>query len=578
MFKKLRKLLPYMRKYRARYALGLICLVVVDAAQLLLPRYARDAVDAIGAGAGSGGVAGIALLMVATAAGIALGRFLWRYFIHGSARRIEAEIREDFFASLMSLSSDFFGAQKTGDLMARATNDLHAVRMAAGMSMVSLIDGLFMSMAIIIVLLASYPRVALYVILPLPIISVLVMGFGKLIGKLFKEVQERYSRLSEIAQETMTGIRVVKHFVKEEAFARTFQKANDEYQKSNMRLVGIYGFFFPAIGFLSGLSSVILIAAGGPAVIEGRMSAGELVAVFGYIGMLIWPFLGAGFTVNMLQRGAASMGRVSEVLEAEPSIKDSASARALPGSMAIEIRGLKLRYPGAKDDALKGLSLSMREGEKLGILGRTGSGKSSLLRVLPRLVEAQEGAYFVGGVEAREIKLAALRGAIAYVPQDGFLFSDTIRANVLFGAAPGAEARLDAICKAAGLERDLASFPKGLDTVIGERGHTISGGQKQRVALARALAKDAPLLVMDDPLSAVDVETEARILDGIWADRGARGLILVSHRVSTLSRCERVLVMDEGRVVDEGDHEELVARAGLYRDIWILQQAEGATR
>lgn len=576
MFKELKALLPYMRRYRAQYVAGFIFVVAVDGAQLLLPLFVKRAIDIISGGAVDPlSLAATMAWMVATAAALAAGRFMWRFFIVGSSRRIEVEIRDRLFAKLTALSANFFQRNKTGDLMARAINDLQAVRQATSMGLIAFIDGAFMSLAILAILFSTYPGIAPWAIIPLPIITVLIALSGPLIGRLFKKVQERFSTLSDIAQESVSGVRVVKSFVREGWFSTLFSRANEDYQRANMSLVKLFGFFFPFIGFLSGITTMILLRVGGESVILGAMSAGDLVAVFSYLQMLIWPLMGAGFTVNILQRGSASMGRINEVLREEPDIKSPAAPKAFPREGGLSLRGLSFSYPGAAKPSLEGIDLEIRRGEAFGILGRTGSGKSTLVKALPRLVDTPRGAVFMGDTDVLDLDLAALRRAFPTVPQDSFLFSDTIRANIAFGAPGITEARVEELCRITTIARDLKDFPLGLDTVVGEKGLSLSGGQKQRVAMARALAADGDFLVLDDALSAVDTETEAAILDALLRERAGRTTILISHRVSTLERCDSIAVLDAGRVVQRGTHASLVAEEGLYREIWELQRLEG---
>ncbi|MEI6876491.1 MAG: ABC transporter transmembrane domain-containing protein, partial [Spirochaetota bacterium] len=410
MFKEYRSILPYLKKYRFQYLAGIIADIAVDGGNILMPQFIKRAVDLVASGHPDfGKLLSLLLTMVLVAAAIAAGRFMWRFFIHGSSRRIETEMRDRLFSRLMDFSGDYFRRNKTGDLMARATNDMGAIRQATGMGFITFIDGVFMSAGILIVMIASAPRTALLTIIPLPLVTVLIILFGSIIGRRFQRVQEVFSRLSEIAQETMAGIRVVKAFVKEDRFAAMFSKANDQYRDASMSLVRIFGFFFPFVSFLAGLTTFIFLLAGGSAVVENRMSPGEVVAMLAYLEMLIWPMMGAGFTVNTLQRGAASLKRVNEVLSAEPGIlsRPGASLEAPRGS--IEFRRLDFTYEGLHSPVLKGISLELERGSTLGVLGRVGSGKSTFLKVLPRLVEPPEGTVFVGGRDVRDFDLHVLR-------------------------------------------------------------------------------------------------------------------------------------------------------------------------
>ncbi len=581
MLKEYRTLGPYARKYAARYAIGFVFLVAVDGTQLVIPQIVKRAVDLAASGAFELSEIGrLALAIVAVAAAISAGRFVWRRMIFGAARRIEAELRERLFSKLMELSSSFYLRNKIGDLMARATNDLSQVRQSAGMGFVSFTDGLFMLIGILIVMFVQDARIALLTIIPLPVITVLIIVFGGFVGKRFERVQAAYSTLSDIAQETMAGVRVVKAFAREKAFERRFSDANDEYRSANMTLVGVFGFFFPLIAFLSGITTLILILAGGRAVMGNSFSPGGIVAMLAYLEMLIWPVMGAGFMVNMIQRGGASLKRINEVLDEIPDIRDAEGALEGSPSGHISIRRLSYRYDGAAAPALESVDLEIERGTRLGILGRTGSGKSTLLKLLPRIIEPPPGGVSIGGREAAAWKLSSLRSAFAFVPQDSFLFSASIRDNIAFGRPGLPDGEVRRLASLARLDRDLALFPAGLDTLVGEKGLSLSGGQKQRVALARALALDAEILVLDDAFSAVDSETEEAILSAVIAAREGRTTIIVSHRVSTLRRADRIIVMEQGRVIQRGTHEELLADGdGFYAEIAGLQaldEAEGA--
>ncbi len=578
MLREFRTLLPYLKKYTFNYLFGLIFLVTVDAAQLLIPQFVRLAVDDLSLGR-TGEIPRLALSIVGVAAVVAAGRFLWRYFLHGAARRIEVELRDRLFDHFMVLPPGFYQRNKIGDLMARSTNDLHAIRMASSMGLVTFVDGIFMSAAILVIMTARNPRITMYTILPLIPITALILVFGKMVGARFKEVQELYSKLSDVVQETMTGIRVVKSFVKEDVFASRFSAANDQYRDASMGLAKIFGFFFPFISFLSGLTTLILLWAGGGAVIENRMSPGDITALLAYLEMLIWPMIGAGFTVNMIQRGATSLKRVNEILDEKPEAADHpGTIRTVPscrgpadGTPALEYRSVTFSYPEAREPALRDLSLSVAGGTTLGILGRIGSGKSTLLRLLPRTLEPPEGTVYLAGRDVRDYDLETLRRTFGFVPQDTFLFSDTLRANILFAAPDLSPELFDRVTTISALDRDVKEFPAGWNTVVGEKGLTLSGGQKQRVAIARALAAEPEILVFDDALSAVDTETEERILAALLAWRAGRTNIIISNRVSTLRHADRIAVLDSGRLAQYGTHEELLARTGFYSEIARLQ-------
>ena len=577
MLREFRTLLPYVRRYWPRYLAGLLFLVLADAGQLYLPQLVRRAVDLVASGSFSlGGLAEPVLLMIATAAVIALGRYFWRYFINGSSRRIENELRERLFAHLQSLSSSFYGNTKIGDLMAHMTNDMNAIRMATGMALVSFVDGFFMTLAILVILIAQNPRLALLSISPLPVLTVGVIFFGRIVGEQFRRVQEGFAAMSDLAQESIAGIRVLKIFVQEKAFGRRFAEKNREYSERNLSLAKTFGFFFPAVGFLAGLTSMIFLLIGGRSVMEGTLSPGMFTAFFAYLQMLIWPMLGAGFTVNLLQRAGASLGRINKILAQKPDIASPPPAQSRRGPIKgdIRLRALSYTYPGAEKPVLLDLDLEIPAGTIVGVLGRTGSGKTTLVNLLPRVLDPPPGSVFVDGHDVRDYELESLRSAIRVVPQDTFLFSSSIRENIAFGARDGDSRALEQAASISTIERDVGNFPQGWETVVGERGVTLSGGQKQRVALSRALAGRAAIYILDDAMSSVDTETEEAILGRLLPRLEGSSVILVSHRVSTLRNAERIVVLEMGRITQQGTHAQLAAAPGFYADIYRLQQLE----
>jgi ATP-binding cassette subfamily B protein len=582
-------ILPYLARYRTQYALGFLCLLAVDAAQMLIPQFTRQAVDLISNAGMSGGAGGTAArifrLCVAMSVSMLLisaGRFLWRYFIHGSSRRIETELRGRIFDHLLSLSYDFYQENKIGDLMARSTNDLGAVRNAIGMGLVALVDGVMLSTGIMAIIFIQDAGTAIFAIIPLLPITALILLFGSIMGKKFQRAQEAYSAMSDTVQETFAGIRVVKSFVKEWWFIKKFADTNDDYRDANMELVKTYGLFFPFITFLSGITSLILLLAGGRRVVEGLMSPGELVALFSYFRMLIWPLMSAGFMVNMIQRGAVSLGRVNAVLNTKPSIVSPAMAKRPAGGgweSDIEIRNLSFAY-GDKV-VLENISAGIKRGSWVGILGRTGSGKSTLIKTLTRTIDPPPGTVFVRGVDVRDWDLEELRGLFAATPQDSYLFSDSIRNNIGYGLEENDGERIRRAAELAALDKDLSLFAQGWDTTIGERGLTLSGGQKQRTAISRSVVMDADFLILDDSLSAVDTETEKRILTGLLEERERRiragrpfTALIVSHRVSTLAYADLVLALDQGRIAESGSPGELLGQGGLYARTAEFQRLE----
>jgi ATP-binding cassette subfamily B multidrug efflux pump len=582
--KEFKTLLPYLRKYLPQYIGGLGFLFLTDGGQLLVPQLIRRAIDAVASGAFElRTIVVIALEMIGVAVVVSVGRYYWRFFLHGSSRRIEAGLRERLYGHLQTLSSTFYGKVKTGDLMARMTNDMMAIRQATGMALVAFIDGFFMTIAILIIMLSQNVRLTLLSISPLPFLTAGVILFGRLIGEQFRRVQEGFSELSDMTQESFSGIRVLKTFVQEAAFVKRFMGRNEEYCRRNMTLVRTWGILFPAVSFLAGVTTLIFLLLGGRAVMEGTISPGEFTAFFAYLQMLIWPMLGAGFTINMVQRAGASLGRINRILEEQPDIQSPSAAASVASAGApirgeISFRNLRYSYPGTDKEVLSGIDLEVPAGSILGILGRTGSGKSTLVQLVPRVLDPPPGTVLVDGRDVRSYDLGVLRGAVAVVPQDHFLFSMAIRDNIAFGVANPAEADLRRAASVSTIERDLEGFPDGWETVIGERGITLSGGQKQRVAISRALAVDGAVYIMDDSFSSVDTETEDAILRAMLPALRGKTVILISHRISTLKTADKIVVLEAGRIAQQGSHAELVRRTGYYADIYKLQQLEEAMR
>jgi len=579
--KEFRTLIPYIRKRIPQYLAGLFFLLITNGGQLYLPQLLRRAIDTIASGSFTlNDMLPIVLLMMGIAVLIAIGRYFWRYFLGGASRRIEAELRERLFVHLQALSSTFYGKVKTGDLMARMTNDMRAVRQASGFALVSFVDGFFMTIAILIIMLSRNPRLTLLAISPLPVITIGVIFFGRLIGEQFRLVQEGFSTLSDMTQESLTGIRVLKTFVKESTFGKRFLEKNVDYSNRNMVLIRTWGVLFPAVGLLAGITSLIMILLGGRAVIEGTLSPGEFTAFLAYLQMLIWPMLGAGFTINLIQRAGASLGRINRILEEEPDIQSPPAEQAVrkPTRGEISIRNLSYSYPGTEKEVLKDFSIDIPPGSILGILGKTGSGKSTLVQLLPRILDPPPGTVFVDDLDVRSYDLTVLRNLVSTVPQETFLFSTSIRDNIAFGSRNRDDELVREVAAISTIERDFSTFPDGSETVVGERGITLSGGQKQRVAISRALASDAAIYIFDDSLSSVDTETEDAILRDLLPFLKGKTLIVISHRISTLKTAARIVVLEDGRIAQLGTHAELLGQKGFYADIYRLQQLEEALR
>jgi len=572
-----RRLLGYVGRYRGDFLAGFVCIVATTALTLAGPwvlRYAIDDLTRTGVTPAKLRFYAGAILALTMVGGVF--RFLQRRIIIGASRDIEFDLRNDFFARLQLFEPAYFHRNRTGDLMSRATNDLNAVRMMIGPAFMYLSNTILTFVAVIVVMLSLNVRLTLLSLIPLPILSVAVYLFGAEIHRRFDEIQEQLATISAVVQEALSGVRVVRAYRQEQFETGRFRSANDEYVRRNRKLIRVQGAFFPIMGLLMGVGSLLILWLGARDVINGRMTVGELVAFNSYLMMLAWPMIAFGWVTNLLQRGSASWKRMLEVLTAEPAITDDgASARITTRDEIrgdIEFRDLTFSYGDVM--VLRRVSATLPAGTTTAIVGATGSGKSTLLNLLPRLNDPPPGTVFVDGIDVRELTLAALRGAIGFVPQEPFLFSATIAENIAFGVASAARERIEHAAHVSRLDKDLSDFPKGYDTVVGERGITLSGGQKQRTAIARAVMMDPKILVLDDALSAVDTYTEEEILSRLSGVMRSRTTIIVSHRISTVRTADQILVLDDGAIVERGTHDQLVARNGLYAELYRKQLLE----
>jgi ATP-binding cassette subfamily B protein len=517
----------------------------------------------------------VLLLMVAAAGGVA--RYGMRQLLNTGSRRVETDLRDHLFNHLQRMSAEFYDRYPIGDVMARTTNDLLAVRMVAGPALMYLVDTTVRTLLIAPAMLAISPRLTLLALIPLLGLPVAMVSLGRIIHRRSQEIQEQFSQLTSHAHENISGVRVVRSYRQEHAETEHFRTLNDTYLTRNLGLARVQGAFFPLLTLLGGLSGLVILYAGGHLVIRGSVSVGEFVAFGVYLAMLVWPMIAFGWAFNLVQRGAASMGRINQLFAEQPAITAAASPVTLPaaaGARSVEFRNVWFRYPGAhaRGWVLQDISFKVEAGTSLAIVGPTGAGKSALVDLIVRTYDPEQGVVLIDGVDLRQMSLTDLRRAVGFVPQETFLFGETLRRNVLLGAPD--DGRLERVAEVAQLTEALPALPDGYDTMLGERGINLSGGQKQRAAIARALAQDPPIFVLDDALSAVDAHTEARILAGLRDALVGRTSIIVSHRLAAVRDADWILVLDGGRIVEQGTHGDLLAAAGRYWELLRRQQME----
>jgi ATP-binding cassette subfamily B protein len=564
---------PYLWRYRGGIALGLASLCLKDVMAALLPLILKAGVDKLTSGFRLELVLQLAALLIGVSLIKGLFQYWMRVIIIGISRDIEYDIRNDLFGHLVGLSQDFYARFRTGDIMARATNDLNAVRMMLGPGVMYWTETSVTTILAIAVMLRVDPKLTLISLAPAPLISVAVIVFGRQIHTRFEHIQSMFSDISSKVQENLAGVRVLRAYAQEKAEVAQFEHLNRDYIKQNLGLARIQGMFMPALQGLIGITFLLVLWAGGIRLLQHRITLGSFVMFNTYMGMLIWPMIAFGWVVNLMQRGTASLKRINEMMHQRPAITSPAMPLN-PADRPSEIRFRDVSVQFGDRVVLRNLDLLVREGETVAIVGHTGSGKTTLVNLIPRLFDPSSGSVELGGVDLREFDPEALRQQIGFVPQETFLFSASLAENIAWGAPDASRERIESAAELAGLGPDIASFPKGLDTVIGERGLTLSGGQKQRTAIARAILRDPRILILDDALASVDTITEEKILSGLSVLMRDRTTIVISHRVSTVKNADRIVVIEHGRIVEEGTHEELQRLGGYYADLYQKQLLE----
>jgi ATP-binding cassette, subfamily B, multidrug efflux pump len=579
--KSLRPLIPYFKKYRLNYLVGTVCVFLTNGIWILFALILERAVDdLLHLGVNRHKLATYAMLLLAVAAGKGIFQFLSRWIVIGVSREIEFDLRNDLFRHLEGLSYSYYQRTRTGDIMARATNDLNAVRMLLGPAIMYSANTIVFTAGALAFMLSISPKLTLYAFLPLPIVSITIQHFGRKIHERFERIQAMFSDISARTQENFSGARVIRAYVQEEAEIAAFETANQEYIKRSLKLVRLMGMLWPTLETMLGLAIVLVLWLGGREVISGRITVGGFVAFNTYMVQLTWPIIALGWVINIFQRGTASMGRINQILVEKPEIEDSEEVRSRmsesrnPAQIRgeIEFRHLNFSYNGTP--VLHDIDLRIPAGTSLAIVGPTGSGKTTLVDLIPRIYDAEPGAVLIDGIPIREYPIATLRSNLGFVPQETFLFSETVRENIAFGKEDATDEDVRSAARAASIADEIEGFPEQYRTLVGERGITLSGGQKQRTAIARAIIRNPRILILDDALSSVDTQTEDKILNHLREIMRGRTTIFISHRVSTVRNADRIAVLHAGRIVELGTHDELVAKDGYYTDLYNKQLLE----
>ena len=575
--RELHVLLPYLRRYWKPYAAGLALVVVSNVFNTLAPRFVQQGIDALDQGAPFSAIRTAVLLLLLVAALGGLARYGMRELLNSGSRKVEYDLRNSLYRYLLGLSSEFYDRYPTGDVMARTTNDLLAVRMVAGPALMYLVDTLIRGMLVVPVMVHMSPRLTLLALIPLAVLPVAMSIFAGAIHRRSEAIQAQFSALTSHAHENLSGVRIVRAYRQEAAETTAFSELNQEYGRRNLALARAQGMFHPLLAMLGGLGAVAVLFIGGRQVIAGQLTVGEYVAFGVYLAMLVWPMIAVGWVVSLVQRGAASMGRINRIFEEHPAITDAAEPHPLPparGGREVRFEHVWFTYPSAADRGwvLEDVSFTIAPGAAFALVGPTGSGKSTVAELLARTYDPDQGRILLDGVDIRSLTLETLRNEVGFVPQETFLFSATLRENILLGK--GDDGRLERAARTARLDEALPALPDGYDTMLGERGINLSGGQKQRAAIARALAQDPPVFVLDDALSAVDAATEAEILHALRDALANRTSIVISHRLSAVRDADEIVVLDQGKVVERGRHTQLMANEGRYWELVRRQEIE----
>ena len=573
----LRPLFPYLKKYRSAYIWGGVCVLLMNGTWVLFPPIIGRAIDGMRkTGVSLHTIGVLALMLLAVSAVKAIFQFLIRWVLIGASREIEFDLRNDMFRHLEGLSYSFYQRTRTGDIMAKATNDLNAVRMLLGPGfMYTANTVVFTALALVFMLHISH-RLTFYAFLPLPVVSIVIQYFGRRIHERFERIQAMFSDISARAQENFSGVRVIRAYAQEQAEIASFETANREYIARSLKLVRLMGMLWPTLETMLGLAIVLVLWLGGREVLLGRITVGQFTAFNTYMVQLTWPVIALGWVINIFQRGTASLGRIYQLMQEKPEITDAPSVKALPAGEEllgeIEFRNLSFSYNGVP--VLHDIDLRIPAGTSMAIVGPTGSGKTTLVSLIPRIYDASPESVLIDGRPIRDYTLADLRRNIGFVPQETFLFSETVRENIAFGVQSASDEEVRWAAKAANIAAEIEDFPDKYKTLVGERGITLSGGQKQRTAIARALLRRPAILILDDALASVDTYTEERILGGLRSYTAESTTILISHRVSTVRHADQIAVLNHGKIVELGKHDELLALDGYYASLYQKQQLE----